>query len=322
MTPCTDLTGKAPLTAGEREARRGALIGRTGPAPTSVGGGKVDDLPLRGLAVRAAWGEGLTSPSGAAVAVMLPLSETGDKPRAIAAGDVFVFAWQCECGDQRLEQFMLKAPDGWPRLLTAEQTHELGGRPRATNLETLYGRGQRQREIRKAAAKGPLETQQTHSPVAPVMVEVSRTTVPDGKGGLKDVRRTLQQGWRRDLDRRLVESLTEPQRFALEELGDLLAVVCRGQSSTLADLDRVDGGGSAGPEGKLDAIQRVAEWERACRAERVNPEVARLVVQQGMSFSGVNRQYGKRKQSWARDQFRACLDVRARQRGWLGRPTG
>ena len=273
---------------------------------------------LKGLRISRPWGDPLVTPQGRALEVRVLVQPVGEKPRTIAAGPVTAFAWRCDCGNQRVEEFML-LDEGWLRPLTTTERQELAGKARATNLEALYGRRRRQREIRKAEAAGPLEVQRQHSPVSPVMVEISRTKVSDGAGGVRDVRRTMQQGWMRDLDRRLVESLTEPQLHALHELGDLLAVVCRGQPSVLAQLDRVDGGGSSGPEGRLQAIQRIAEWERACRAERLNPEVVRHVVQDGMSFSAVNRQHGKRKKSWARDQFSACLDVRAKQRGWLGR---
>ena len=282
--------------------------------PGAVRGG---DL-LDGLRIRRSFGEPLLSADGAEVPVRVGLDRLREKPRSIAAGPVLAFAWSCECGLQRVEEFML-LDEGWPRPLTTTERQELAGKARATNLEALYGRRRRQREIRKAEAAGPLEVQRQHSPVSPVMVEISRTKVSDGRGGLRDVRRSMQQGWMRELDRRLVESLTEPQLHALHEIGDLLAVVCRGQSSVLAQLDRVDGGGSSGPEGRLEAIQRVAEWERGCRAEKLNPAVVRQVVQEGMSFSAVAIHHGKRWHGWARDQFRTCLDVRARQRGWLGR---
>lgn len=273
---------------------------------------------LKDLRISRPWGEPLVTPEGLAIDVCLSVQPVWEKRRIISTGPLLAFTWRCECGQQRAEEFMV-LDDGWLRRLTVTERTELADKVRATNLEALYDRHRRQREIRKADAAGPLEVQQQHSPVSPVMVEISRTKISDGAGGLRDIRRIMQQGWMRELDRRLVESLTEPQLHALHELGDLLAVVCRGQSSVLAQLDRVDGGGSNGPEGRLQAIQRIAEWERACRPERLNPMVVRHVVLLGMSFGEVNRAFGKRKQSWARDQFRACLDVRAKQRGWLGR---
>lgn len=273
---------------------------------------------LKGLQISQPWGEPLVTPEGRTIDVRVFVKPLAEKPRSIAAGPVLAFVWRCECRLQRVEEFML-LEEVRLRRLTVTELQELRGKARRTNLELLYGRRRRQREIRKAEAAGPLEVQQRHSPVSPVMVEISRTKVSDGVGGLRDVRRTMQQGWMRELDRRLVESLTEPQLHALHEIGDLLAAVCRGQSSTLADLYHVDGGRPGGPEGKLDAIERVAEWERACKAEGLRVEVVRHVLNDGMSFGAVNRQYGKRYKQWASEQFRACLDVKAKQRGWLGR---